>query len=150
TDAKKTAESPDRKDDAAFYGEFSLLATDQGVRGYLHVLNDVCFWAAPKLKLDDWQLDKKASATDSNAVTAALKSLAKQPIANFVEDIATGLATFDWRLSSAPDLTADEPRAKLVFRGSSGYKELRVQLLEHLQSRSGDVGKIAKQLSEMA
>lgn len=139
----------DPKVDAAFYGEHSLIATDQGVRGYLHVLNDVCFWAAPKLKLDQWQLDKKASASDANAVTSALKSLAKQPIAQFVEDIAEGLASFDWLTSAAPDLLPEERRPKLVFRGSGGYKELRAQLLEHLHSRPGDIGKIAKRLSDM-
>lgn len=139
----------DPKLDAAFYGDYSLIPTDQGVRGYLHVINDICFLAASRLKLDEWHLDKRASANDSDAVTSALKSLPKQPVAKFVEDIAGALASFDWLTSAFPDLPTDERRAKLVFRGSGGYKELRSQLLEHLHSRSGDVGKIAKRLSEM-
>lgn len=134
-------------DDAAFYGPYSMISSDQGVRGYTHVLNDMCFLAAAKLKLDDWELDKQASASDTKAVTAALKSIPKQAIGDFVADIADGLSSFDWRTSSAPDLTPEERREKLVFRGSSGYKELRVLLLEHLHSRSGEVGRIAKRLT---
>ncbi len=137
-------------DDAAFYGPFSMVASDQGVRGYTHVLNDLCFLAASKLKLDEWELDKQASASDTKAVSVALKSIAKEPIGDFVGAIADGLATFDWRTSSAPDLTPEERREKLVYRGSSGYKELRVLLLEHLHSRPGEVGRIAKRLSDLS
>ncbi|WP_422033634.1 DGQHR domain-containing protein [Reyranella sp.] len=140
---------PNKKDDAAFYGEYSAISSDQGVRGFLHVVNDLCFWAAPRLKLDDWQLNKRGSASDPSAVDLALTSLAKQPVAEYVAAIAKGLATFDWRTSAAPDLSSSERRAKLVFRGSSGYKEIRAQLLEHLRSSAGEIGKIASRLSEL-
>lgn len=149
-DTKAHSKFFNAKEDAAFYGEFSLISSDQGVRGYLHVLNDLCFSAAAKLKLDDWRLDKTAAASDADAVTAAIKSLSKQSIAKFVDEIADGLASFDWRTSSAPSLTPEQRRAKLAFRGSSGYKELRALLLEQLQSQPGDLGKIAKRLGELS
>ena len=38
-----TDESRVKRDDLAFYGPFSLITTDQGVRGYLQVLNDLLF-----------------------------------------------------------------------------------------------------------
>lgn len=146
-EAKNSADLFGHNEDAAFYGQHSLLMTDQGVRGYLHVLNDLCFLAAAKQKLNDWQLDKEAAASDEKAVAEALKSLAKLGIAKYVEEIADGLATFDWRTSAAADLNQEERKAKLVYRGSSGYKELRADLLRHLHSRSGDLGKYAKSLS---
>lgn len=146
-EAKNSSGLFGHNEDAAFYGQHSLLMTDQGVRGYLHVLNDLCFLTAAKQKLNDWQLDKEAAASDEKAVAEALKSLAKLGIAKYVEEIADGLATFDWRTSAATDLSQEERKAKLVYRGSSGYKELRADLLRHLHSRPGDVGKHAKSLS---
>jgi len=149
-EAKNSSGLFEQNEDAAFYGQHSLLMTDQGVRGYLHVLNDLCFLAASKQKLNDWQLDKEAAASDEKAVTEALKSLAKLSIAKYVEEIADGLATFDWRTSAATDLSQDERKGKLVYRGSSGYKELRADLLKHLHARPGDIGKYAKSLSGMS
>jgi len=116
------------------------------VRGFMHVVNDLCFIMAPKLKLDTWQLDKRASASDASAVTLALKSISKEPVATFLEGIAAGLATFDWRTSSAPNIPEDLRRQKLALRGSSGYKELRTELLQHLRARPGDPGKAVERL----
>jgi hypothetical protein len=130
-----------------FYGPYSLIATDQGVRGYLHVLNDLCFVTASKLSLRSWRVERGGgSASDANAITLALRSLDKHPVGPFVKQIAKGLAGFDWRTSATPDLSDEQRRNKLVFRGSSGYKEIRLQLLEHLQNQAGDVAKAAQQL----
>jgi hypothetical protein len=60
--------------------------------------------------------------------------------------MANELATFDWRTSSDPSVTESERRDKLVFRGSSGYKEIRTQLLEHLSKSNSEIGQIAKRL----
>ena len=61
-----------------------------------------------------------------------METLGEQEFLSFVEELCGQLVSFDWRASSAPDLDDELRRAKLVFRGSGGYKELRVQLLEHL------------------
>lgn len=140
---------PNEIGDAAFYGPYSLLSTDQGVRGYLHVVNDFCFVMAPQLELRSWRLERSGAASDEDAVTTALKSLSKQKVAKFVDALAKGAETFDWRTSSMPDLSEPERRKKLVFRGGSGYKELRTQLIECLLKRPGDVGKAADRLIEM-
>ena len=105
-----------------------MIVTDQGVRGYLHILNDLCFLMAPKLDLRSWQIQGNAAASDDNAVTLALKSLDKHSVSKFLQKISIGLASFDWRTSAAPEITEEQRRDKLVFRGSSGYKELRIQL----------------------
>jgi DGQHR domain-containing protein len=79
-------------DDPEFYGPYSLVVTDQGVRGYLHVLNDICILAAPKLDLRSWRIERSGSASDASAVTLALNSLSKHPVASFVAKLAKGLA----------------------------------------------------------
>jgi DGQHR domain-containing protein len=107
-------------EEAPFYGPHSLLVTDQGVRGFLHVLNDLCFLGASKLDLRSWQVQAKASASDSEAVSQAVKTLPKQKLSGFLKKIAHELATFDWRTSSDPSVSDSERRDKLVFRGSSG------------------------------
>lgn len=137
-------------DDLAFYGSLSLINTDQGVRGYLHLVNDMCYYRASQLKLNKWLPDDKSPASSTEAVSKALISLRSQEFAGFVIDIAKGLSSFDWRTSSAPNLDDSTRRAKLVFRGSSGYKELRLQLLEHLASKDGDVAAVAKHLRELS
>lgn len=146
--AKAASDLLKDKSDPAFYGPFSLIVTDQGVRGYLYILNDLCFLMAPKLDLRSWQVQASAAASDDNAVTLALKSLRKHPVSKFVKKISIGLASFDWRTSGAPEITENQRRDKLVFRGSSGYKELRIQLLEHLVKRGGDISDAAKRVLE--
>lgn len=138
-----------KSEDPAFYSTWSLITTDQGVRGFLHVVNDLCFVMAPHLKLDAWQLDKKVPATDADAVSLSLRSLSKEPVATFLESMAIALATFDWRTSAAPNISEELRRQKLVFRGSSGYKELRAQLIQHLRAWEGDVGKAAERLRRL-
>lgn len=140
---------PSEIGDPAFYGPYTLLRTDQGVRGYLQVVNDICFLMAPQLELRSWQIEKHSSPSDENAVSLAIKSLAKHRVAKFVGAIAKGLEHFDWQTSGMPDLSEEDKRKKIVFRGSSGYKELRTQLLEALMKRPGDVGNAAIRLKEL-
>jgi hypothetical protein len=129
--------------EARFYGQYSLISTDQGVRGFLHVLNDIFFYLAPKLDLRSWRLDGSAAASDANAVTLALTSYKKHPSSKSLTALAKALSTFDWRSSSTPDLEPEIRRKKLVFRGGSGYKEIRVQLLEHLAKEDSTIGRAA-------
>ncbi len=132
--------------DLAFFGTHSLITTDQGVRGFLHVVNDLCYQQASMLKLNTWRPDERSSANSIAAVESSLTSFSTQNFASFVTSIGNALASFDWRTSSTPGLDEQERRAKLVFRGSGGYKELRMQLLEHLVSMDGDIKAVAKRL----
>lgn len=141
-------------EDPAMFGEYSLLATDQGIRGFLSVINDLLFVSTDELDLRSWTWEsvyetakaKRLAATEEQAQNLALESLKKTAIAKFIDQVANGLAEYDWRTSSTPDLLDSDRVRKLVFRGSSGYKELRKQLLEHLRERNDDVGTAAKQV----
>lgn len=105
---------------------------------------------ASRLKLPSWQVEKGAAATDESAVTLALGSIEKQPVSTFIRNIAKGVASFDWGTSATPELSEEERRKKLVFRGSSGYRQLRIQLLEHLAERNDDIGLVASRLKKGA
>jgi hypothetical protein len=141
-------------DDLAMFGENSLLATDQGIRGFLFVVNDLLFVAEDRLQLRAWTWEsvfegagaKKLAATEEDAQALALDSLRKTSIAGCLDEIAQRLAEYDWRTSSTPELPEEQRKAKLVFRGSSGYKELRKQLLEHLAGNDGLVGEAAAEV----
>lgn len=145
------------KDDLAFYGDYSLLSTDQGIRGFLFALNDVCFVQADKLGLRDWTWEevysgskaKSMAATEEAAVTSAMKSLFRTNVAKTIEELTTRLSDYDWRTSSTPGLTADERQHQSIFRGSSGYKELRRELLLHLSQAKGLVGEGAHKAIEV-
>lgn len=142
------------KDDPAMFGANSLLATDQGIRGFLSVVNDLLFISAEELDLRSWTWEsiyeatkgRKLAATEEQAQSLALASLKKSSISRYIDQIAIGLAEYDWRTSSTPGLTDNERVMKLAFRGSSGYRELRKQLLEQLAERPGDVGTAAKKV----
>ncbi len=133
--------------DLAFYGPNSLISTDQGVRGYLHVVNDLFYIAASRLFLNKWLPDEKSSPNPIGSVQSSITALSQQQFSKFAIEVGELLASFDWRTSSTPGLDEATRRAKLVFRGSSGYKEIRAQLLEHLASRDGDVGEAARRLT---
>jgi DGQHR domain-containing protein len=143
-------------DDPAFYGQFSLLTTDQGIRGLLQVTNDLCYVSSDRLGLVDWNWDaissqqqtNDAAATDEGAVDLAVKSLSKSKIGAFLADLGQALSTYDWRTASTPNLSDAERLQQGVFRGSSGYKEMRRRLLLHLTPGNGELPKAAKKVME--
>ncbi|RVI14597.1 hypothetical protein CN200_19460 [Sinorhizobium meliloti] len=143
---KAKADDHNPTDDPAFYGANSLICTDQGVRGYLQVTNDLFYTVAPKLKLNKWLPDENSTANPIGSVENSLTSLKEQEFSAFAIAVANKLASFDWRTSATPGLDEAKRRAKLVFRGSSGYKELRTQLLEHLSTGEEQVADAALRL----
>jgi hypothetical protein len=145
-EAPKQSKGGKPEEDPAFYGPYTLLSTDQGIRGLLYVTNDICYVRANDLKLQDWVSDTEAGASDEDAVRVALNSIKTQPIAKFLRGIAEGLSNYDWRTSSFPDLSETERIRKAALRGSGGYKELRQGLLRLLATEGRDVGKAAKEV----
>lgn len=144
--------------DPAFYGSNSLIATDQGVRGFLSVVNDLCFVMSDDLDLPEWSWEavngtarkaSKQSAIEEQQVGLAISSLQGTEIEGFLVTVSAGLATYDWRTSSTPGLTNEERLRQAVFRGSSGYKELRRSLVLHLAQARGDVGQAAKRVADV-
>lgn len=123
--------------DPAFASNSSLLATDQGVRGFLHVLNDTCWVRADDLRLSEWQVPGEellGEPLEAERIAGAIGDLETEAVAPFVSQLASSLATFDWRSSSAHGLSREERTAKAAFRGSGGYRELRLALLRHVAS----------------
>jgi DGQHR domain-containing protein len=134
-------------DDPAFFGQHSLLNQDQGIRAFLQATNDFCFLEADKLSLATWGGRSESEETDEGRILSALNSLRKQQkIMAFLKEVATVLATYDWRASSAPGLTEQESMLKAAFRGSGGYKELRRHLLRQVGVEPGRIGRLAKQV----
>lgn len=136
----------DSKEDPAFYGPYTLLTTDQGIRGLLHVTNDISYVRAKELKLREWGSDVEAGASDEQAVHAALASLKKQAFAEFLQEITSRLSKYDWRTSSAAELSEAERLGKAALRGSGGYKELRQSLLRQLAIDGKSIGKAANEV----
>lgn len=142
------SKASDPHGDLAFYGPYTLIATDQGVRGFLQVLNDICYVRASRLGLNNWRPDDRLGLDLDSAVESSLQTLENQIFVSFVTKLCELLVSFDWRSSAAPELEEDLRRAKLVFRGSGGYKEIRTQLLEHLAKEEGEIADAAKRVLE--
>ena len=140
---REDSDHSDEDKDPAFYGAKSLFNTDQGIRGLLFVTNDLCYLSADSLELEDWYSYASAGTDDQSAVDRELEQLREHPIADFLKELSSALAGFDWRTSGASGLSDSEHVIKATYRGSSGYRELRRQLLSHLLNGSGRVARSA-------
>jgi hypothetical protein len=146
--AEKLREGQRSPDDPAFSGGYTLLNTEQGIRGFLHILNDLCFVAADNLGLSKWQPPEvdEPEASDQGAadkdnlselmieseIQACLDAIDQHSVGEYIKNIAKQLATFDWCTSDAPHLDQHEKEVKMAFRGSGGYTLVRRHLLRHL------------------
>lgn len=126
--------------DPAFFGKFSLLNMDQGIRAILHIANDFIYINRNALKLDSWvQDDRGAEATDEQAVIEAVNALMKTPVKEYFSTIAHSLSSFDWRTSSAKGLNTEKKHYKAAYRGSGGYRLLRLDLTEHIAKTAASI-----------
>jgi hypothetical protein len=93
--------------------------------------------ASDSLKLNDIQSSDeiKEDRIDPVDLQKALTTLRRNTkIKSYLEKISTILATFDWRTASADSLTTTQRQKQMIYKGSSGYKEIRNQLLKTLVS----------------
>ena len=126
--------------DPALAGRFSMLATDQGVRGFLQVCNDISYAAWTTVPFDRWQRRTRAEATDIQEVTAALEELRlHSALSEFTRTLSSDVATFDWRSAVTPGLPHDVEIFQSRYRSGSGYKQVRMQLLIHLSKSGSDL-----------
>lgn len=130
--------------DPAFAGPYTLLASDQGIRAFHQLINDVCFVGAERFSLAQWRASTPEEDVSAEAVSAELASLASSEIHALLQGVAVPLAEFDWRNAKSPELSPEELRDKQALRGSGGYKILRESLLEHL------IGTASDQISSLA
>ncbi|EQD51002.1 hypothetical protein B1A_13248, partial [mine drainage metagenome] len=70
--------------DPAWSGEFTLLATDQGVRGILSVMNDLCYVTAEENQMRHlpWTTTSDHT-TEDTTISAELDCLLAHPVAIF-------------------------------------------------------------------
>nr|WP_081895792.1 DGQHR domain-containing protein [Cellulosimicrobium sp. MM] len=131
--------------DPAFASGMTLLSTDQGVRAYSSVLNDLAYVANKKLDLRSWHVAEPEDDPSGSSLEEAIEDLSENAIGQFLNGLGEALASFDWRSAKEPNLTEDERLKRLAFRGSGGYSEFRRQLLEHLREHAdnGDVAECA-------
>ena len=136
--------------DPAFSSKLSLLATDQGVRGFLYVVNDLIYMTTDEFNLNEIQSsDEIKEETISHVdVQKALTTFRKSTkLKEYVEAISKELTNFDWRTASTVGLTETQRQKQMIYKGSSGYKEIRKNLLELLsKSKSKKVSENAKNI----
>lgn len=143
----RTQAPEDENLDAAFAGRSTLLNSDQGVRGVLAVANDCCYVLSDDLQLSEWQSDTRDDGLAESAISEALDSLRLQKFGAFLTDLTGVLKEYDWRSSKTPGLSEEERRNKARFRGGTGYKEIRRDLLGHLAK--GDSERVSKAAAEV-
>ena len=136
--------------DAAFAGRYAMLATDQGVRGFLQVCNDISYQNRSVIPFREWRRATSAEATDIHEVSAALDHLREQrEIGRFVRQLTRQIARFDWRSAVTPGLDEAVANRQSRYRSGSGYKQVRLQLLRQLARRSpSNIAKSANAVSK--
>ncbi len=131
--------SADQRRELLFAGPDTQLAADQGVRGYMRVINDLLWLAEDDDRLDlrEWDWSRKTKQDDDAAVSDALRQLELQcrKTVRFVGSLARILAGFDWRLPSALDPKDESYAVQASYRGSSGYREIYRRILESVRGR---------------
>lgn len=121
--------------DPAFGGmKYALINSDQGIRAILQIFNDILYLKAQSLNLDLWNETKVENSTDKHqSIRENINALTKEPSASYINEICFNLSTFDWRTSLALKDDDANMKTKKSYRGSSGYKELRLDILKHLR-----------------
>jgi len=131
----------DNKLDPAFYGKESLLNQDQGIRVIMHVLNDFAYLNAQKLNLDSFYLDYAEGAM-LDYVSQALKRIKELRLDEFLEELSGILAGYDWRSFnswSVSKLDNNTRNLKASFRGSGGYRTLRIDVLNYIRENGSNI-----------
>lgn len=135
-------------DDLAFSGAHTLINQEQGVRGFLTIVNDYFFRNADELRLSSWSVeDVTGGETTVEAISHALETLSKTDIVDSMRTLLSSAAGFDWRSSDALDLDEVTKRQKQAYRGSGGYTVLRHDLYQFLSEQPGVVGQAFSDLA---
>jgi DGQHR domain-containing protein len=139
-------------EDAAFFSRFALISTDQGVRGILHIYNDFCYLNAKNLGLFEirWDDELTEDYIDNKDVDKALKQFRGSRLAHFIDRLSREIIHFNWSTSATPNLEEQVKKNQMLFKGSGGYKELRLQLLQLLEkSIDEEVRSLASEVSQI-
>ncbi|WP_167542372.1 DGQHR domain-containing protein [Rathayibacter tritici] len=80
-------EPDDPRNDPAFSGETSLLASDQGVRGFHMVLNDLAYLGQIELQLAEWRIDEDMKVSPESQLDEAMETLSSNEIGRFLTEL---------------------------------------------------------------
>ena len=121
-------------EDVAFKSKHCLLNTDQGIRGFLEVTNNIFCALYGELR-DEYLAVGDIEVPDSNAsygeYSANFESCAPQ-LTQVIDAVVDSLSAYDWRSFEAEGLDETAKNIKAGFRGSGGYKLIRNELLKCL------------------
>ncbi len=101
----------------------------------MHVLNDFVYLNANSLSVDSFYLDY-AEGNVLDYVSQALKKLKEHELDGFLNALADIIADYDWRSYnslSVNDLDSNLKNLKASFRGSGGYRTLRIDILNYIK-----------------
>lgn len=123
--------------DAEVLSRYTLLGTDQGVRTFSLVLNEISYKLRDEFSLREWRTIPSGDTIDPREVSRAMHDIENTSIAALLRSLAEGVSKYDWR--STRFIPNDSEREQLeVFRGSGGYARLRLRLYESLATSSDD------------
>jgi hypothetical protein len=143
-------ESDDPRTDPAFVGEGTLLASDQGVRGFHLVLNDLTYLGQYELDLSGWTIEDDLVATPEEQFDQSFADLETNAVGEYLVRLSKELATFDWRNARAKGLSSQERELKMALRGAGGYNILRERVFGHLtKSADTQIAKLASTALEL-
>lgn len=144
----KQLELVDENKDIAFYGSNSLLNQDQGLRALLYVTNDFLYLLYDDLELED-MFTSQLSGSQEEIISANITEIYHaDKLAGILNKLLNAIAMFDWRSYGASGLDEEKEKIKRGYRGSGGYKVLRIDLLEFIINNSNDktINKVAKNI----
>jgi hypothetical protein len=130
----------------AFTHPNSFFTTDQGVRGVLYIFNDMSFEANEALLLNKFVVDIDDEEYGTNQIIQQITEAFRKDRAiwSFLNTVAEEIVNkFDWRTPAAfdPAIPAQDMQRQHQnqFRGSGGYREMRMQLLRILAASTAEV-----------
>lgn len=127
----------------AFESQYSLLNTDQGVRGVLDVTNAILCAAYSTLK-DEYFAISEDSVPDSVELSSFVSQLTTVAprMCGMIDSFSNVVAQYDWRTYEAPfgndSASVAVKKIRAGFRGSGGYKLIRDDLLDFISSNVED------------
>lgn len=124
------------KKSKVFSGPYTLIGTDQGVRSLLFIFNALLVTHYRELEMDKWETERTSDKTSDEEVSALLSEItALQKLKEFLERVSKAvIEAIDWRLSTAPGLSAEDSQHQAAYRGSSGYGLLQRNVMKSLQN----------------
>lgn len=131
----------DVADTPAFSGSGTLLATDQGIRGWHSIMNDLLWLAHTDgiIDLTKWRWFPDVDEGVRKNVSNALSNLEARcgDVINLIDEIARAALQLDLRVSSAVSkVYAEQHQRQAAYRGSGGYRLLRENMLKEISQHS--------------